>query len=781
MAKRTRSETPQPAPTLSKKQRLETSSTPATVTTVEPTTANRLSPYFSSTKPAIQEPIVLRLPVELQVSIFKHLQSRADLISICLTNRLFYRIAQSFQTIGRNIALRRWHRDNPIYTVLKILKDTRFPGHSHLQALLQLPKAFSLRQEELSKFQLNESRAQELLWLEGIKDGFVQPYLQAQRKKTKVPRAEHRDGNENRHYELSETEMARVETGLYNILVVCKHIHRIVFTRNCKQQDEEEHERGRIIVDDVSGNPEQPGDSYQSPFRRASLVFDAKAFMEEISVDEHMHLVSVMRVVLNLEGQNDNTSAKWHPVLSYPLRRVLWGAPLGCIDLEDGLEAILYRRLTPSKDFKPGKVWRYIDEHNSADVREAMRNVCYEDRCLWDHCQDKVKALLTVTGTPEYGYNICSNPKTTDFMIVPSEKSTVLALAKGIDAAVEVEKKELVRKKTEEKNASTGGTLQAFLDNTATNDTFRYRSSTGPRPRGILHDWPPFIQVNHFQQPIELLIQAVPKLGVDFKPSREDLEAHLQVFRLSGRLPFQFQGTGKGSTLRPHQLYIRERSIDEAKQNEEYMFQQFKKWLEDYRTAEECGLDVLRVIFMSAMLAQYAYDIGIDFQFGYSSNLYGSAIEVFHQNMTELSNIVRFWQVIIERLETGELEALGPRYRIDLKNLMKCAGEVEEIASLAFGLLKEVVENANKADYILATIPFVHPFVYQAAWDITQLKAPCVEQKNRKDYGTDFIRRCTCEEHEEERFRDYADGYPNSLLQKALLKAKNLDDQPNED
>ncbi|RPA80053.1 hypothetical protein BJ508DRAFT_307777 [Ascobolus immersus RN42] len=378
------------------------------------------------------------LPLNVQLHIIENLDSSEEIRAMQLTSKTFYSLLERYSTsIYRTMIGRKWGPElhNRHLTVLRILGDTRFAEREEIREILQLPeyrwkyphcKNRRLKMGPVLSPTIAASLGlTELRCLESIEERFIQPYLQVvitnrrenpesehDPAQARYPEPEWVDPGQSRTRLVSGREIARVRKGLYSFLSLYKHWHRfrcICFDPEDGIEDYCRDETGSVIVNDLDA-------PYTFGYSTKSL-FDAKALWEELSVEDHMQVVSVLTILSELENLGYGTLSYLCPVQQC---RMTIKPLILKTSMEGDLESMLYHRIL-------NQVERNGELPYHTEIRRAIFSLLLDRSSLWDSCQHEPKNGEYILGSGDY------------MMLVKSE--CILTLSDGVDSSVEAIRK----------------------------------------------------------------------------------------------------------------------------------------------------------------------------------------------------------------------------------------------------------------------------------------------------------------------------------------------------
>ncbi|RPA79771.1 hypothetical protein BJ508DRAFT_328026 [Ascobolus immersus RN42] len=334
---------------------------------------------LSKLKLAVDNSSFLRLPLEIQIQIFQHIDSSKDIISLHRTHSAFRRLLTGpyCTQICSKIAIRRWKSKGGLPLLDMICNGLVNP---FLRETLRYWYDWRGRDWALSEDTGREESPsialrvgpRELLIMDVFERETLQPKLRSLLDNWRL--LARPASHQGKVGPPSASEVLRMERALFLIFGMYKHYHQGQ-PGLLTDQDAEMYavdEDGRPLVDDS-------GDWLEVDPYRAFPVYDAKGFMEEVSVEEHYHIACAIRLLLQVNWRHVYFSYDW-VILE------LWNARIGMVN-----EVVEARGL-------------FLDEAMRAQARDRMRSVLGEPHGLTDEAHSAAASLVEEMNLPRYGW-----------------------------------------------------------------------------------------------------------------------------------------------------------------------------------------------------------------------------------------------------------------------------------------------------------------------------------------------------------------------------------------
>src|SRR5690606_16521744 len=235
--------------------------------------------------------------VELHFTIISYLDPRVDLLSLQCLSKYYYSIFKKYcYTVCRLIGIQR-----PTYHYINLMRSnlgeqqTLFIKHILNTGRVDWTDS-SFRRDVYGTLSPNFHLfgIKELRALQGFEDIMVHPYVKCIKNRC-LP-----------NYILSSAELNRVEEAIVNCYLAVKHIHSVKLAepKNVSYEiapawyasDQNvllvDAENEIIVEDNFSVGSDGKGINTEN-----MGVLDAKGFMEEFSIEQHMHMVSVLETL----------------------------------------------------------------------------------------------------------------------------------------------------------------------------------------------------------------------------------------------------------------------------------------------------------------------------------------------------------------------------------------------------------------------------------------------------------------------------------------------------
>ncbi|RPA73184.1 hypothetical protein BJ508DRAFT_54257 [Ascobolus immersus RN42] len=354
----------------------------------------------TSSNPHLQ---LLDLPFEILLTIVKFSNSLQDIDNLCLTHRTFNSLVASNQSsIFGNLA-KRTFRPEAIDLLNCLRPNALSPYQQERMVLCLNDVALSLRepkervkdeedvfdwsvyftgQEDSNPKRLHPDprviRSREYMALQEQYELLVQPY------RTRFQKATGSDDDlENFFYWVhgfevparlprapaSETELDRMEKAFYNLARMLKHFHTVL-TEVDEENGEYKLEHGEIVIAKRDGRL-VIDDMLEVPYAHTDVVvLDVKGVMEELSLEDHMNIASV--------------------VYFFTQKKVAWALQGGYYYL---LNEMLGDRLV------------CFERLGLEDREDVYIDVCEaRDFSIWDQFQTNVELWSDRSRDPNFGY-----------------------------------------------------------------------------------------------------------------------------------------------------------------------------------------------------------------------------------------------------------------------------------------------------------------------------------------------------------------------------------------
>ncbi|RPA85141.1 hypothetical protein BJ508DRAFT_322971 [Ascobolus immersus RN42] len=224
---------------------------------------------------------------------------------------------------------------------------------------------------------------------------------------------------------LSVQETERITRALYNFLAASKYLHKCRFynnehVRQARWPNDDpvvRDENGSFIVNDL--DPMSTGNDYHS-----GRLFDAKGILEELSIEDHIQVVSVFNLIMQIEPGRGDGFRSGIRCLAY-LSISATGSPVFSMLLS----TLHHRLLNP------------VERNGDFAINRAARKRIYgfmkDAPALWDATQDRMAALIESMQAPKYGFDLGKMDQEKCYFL-PARSKIALVLGNQEDSVVEV-------------------------------------------------------------------------------------------------------------------------------------------------------------------------------------------------------------------------------------------------------------------------------------------------------------------------------------------------------
>jgi len=348
----------------------------------------------------------LNVPPEIHLAVFAFFDSVSDILSLQYVSKYFHNIFKRYLlSICRSIALPR-----PTHHYINLMRRSDLAEQQAFLIRHQLNTGKAdwagdrFRRDVCGTLSPDLFSFRELVALFRFEDVMVRPYIECLQSRC-LPK-----------YILSSSELDRIEKAIINIYSVVRHVHSVklaepkkpyyeiappgyVNEKNVLLRDE----IGEIIIEDDFFVPAASGTNY--PNNKVLGVLDARGFMEEFSIEEHMHMVSVLEL-LSYHGLYHRRSYSWdfvNKLPELPLETRLFRADF---NLPDYLGWLLNARLVDTwsiarAELEP-KNWISAGWGSLEHVARRRVNTIIRDS-VYDFGQDRLVEFVNGQ-IPKYGF-----------------------------------------------------------------------------------------------------------------------------------------------------------------------------------------------------------------------------------------------------------------------------------------------------------------------------------------------------------------------------------------